>query len=67
MLILVKTKRYYTNLSIYLNVKNSSIDLKLIIIFCISFFLNDIHAQLGFCQGNSGDPIFNEDFGGVRI
>ncbi|SNY94628.1 T9SS type B sorting domain-containing protein [Flagellimonas pacifica] len=24
---------------------------------------NDIHAQLGFCNGNSGDPIFTENFG----
>jgi len=24
---------------------------------------SDIQAQLGFCQGNSGDPIFNETFG----
>ncbi|WP_420603882.1 T9SS type B sorting domain-containing protein [Flagellimonas sp.] len=29
--------------------------------FC--FIVNDIDAQLGFCNGNSGDPIFLETFG----
>nr|WP_321233660.1 gliding motility-associated C-terminal domain-containing protein [uncultured Psychroserpens sp.] len=38
-------------------------NLNVIIIFSI-FFSSEIgHAQLGFCQGNSGDPIFIEDFG----
>jgi gliding motility-associated-like protein len=44
-------------------VRNSFLNLKIVIIFCISFFSKDIHAQLGFCQGNSGDPIFTETFG----
>jgi len=35
----------------------------LIIIFCV-FFSSEIgYAQLGFCNGNSGDPIFTETFG----
>ena len=50
-------------LSIYLNVQNRFTGLKILIIFCISFFSKDLHAQLGFCQGNSGDPIFTETFG----
>jgi len=54
---------YYTNLYIYLNVRNSFLDLKIVIIFCISFASKVMHAQLGFCQGNSGDPIFSETFG----
>tara|TARA_R110002167_G_scaffold261316_9_gene467805 strand:+ start:4612 stop:6447 length:1836 start_codon:yes stop_codon:yes gene_type:complete len=29
----------------------------------MAFFVMDAHAQLGFCQGNSGDPIFMETFG----
>ncbi|WP_026934422.1 T9SS type B sorting domain-containing protein [Christiangramia echinicola] len=30
----------------------------------IFFFLfSSIHAQLGFCEGSKGDPIFHEDFG----
>ena len=58
-----KSRNYYTNLSIYLNVRNTLLDLKVLIIICISFFSKDIHAQLGFCQGNSGDPIFTETFG----
>ena len=33
-------------------------------IFILScFFILKAHAQLGFCNGNSGDPIFLEDFG----
>jgi len=33
-------------------------------IFCLSFvFVQKTQAQLGFCTGNSGDPIFTEDFG----
>lgn len=43
--------------------RNSIIDLKVLIIFCISFLSKEMHAQLGFCQGNSGDPIFTETFG----
>ncbi|GAB1856080.1 hypothetical protein MHTCC0001_09150 [Flavobacteriaceae bacterium MHTCC 0001] len=27
------------------------------------FYINSIHAQLGFCTGNSGTPIFTETFG----
>jgi gliding motility-associated-like protein len=44
-------------------VRNTHLDLKILLILCISFLSKDINAQLGFCQGNSGDPIFNEDFG----
>jgi hypothetical protein len=34
------------------------------IIFIITFFsILNLHAQLGFCTGNSGDSIFLEDFG----
>ncbi len=58
-----KSQNYYTNLSIYLNVRNTFLDHKVLIIFCISFFSKGLHAQLGFCQGNSGDPIFSENFG----
>ncbi|WP_439152439.1 T9SS type B sorting domain-containing protein [Winogradskyella sp.] len=39
------------------------LDLKILIILCLSFFSESISAQLGFCQGNSGDPIFVETFG----
>lgn len=53
----------YTYLYIYLNVQNSLLDHKVLIFLCISFFTKGLHAQLGFCQGNSGDPIFTEDFG----
>ncbi|RED44577.1 gliding motility-associated-like protein [Winogradskyella eximia] len=63
MFFLWKSKFYYTKLSIYLNVRNSILDLKVLIIFCISFLSKEMHAQLGFCQGNSGDPIFTETFG----
>ncbi len=48
---------------LYLAVRNAFPDLKIILIFCISLASRDIHAQLGFCQGNSGDPIFTETFG----
>jgi len=38
-------------------------NLNIIIIFSV-FFSSEIgYAQLGFCQGNSGDPIFTETFG----
>jgi gliding motility-associated-like protein len=37
--------------------------LNLIIIFSIFFSTETVFAQLGFCQGNSGDPIFEETFG----
>ena len=34
------------------------------IIFIITLFsILNLHGQLGFCTGNSGDPIFLEDFG----
>ncbi|MEY8849631.1 T9SS type B sorting domain-containing protein [Psychroserpens sp. XS_ASV72] len=36
---------------------------KIILIFCVFFASERAYAQLGFCQGNSGDPIFVEDFG----
>jgi len=44
-------------------VKNNSILLKIIIIFIAFFSFEKGHAQLGFCNGNSGDPIFTETFG----
>ncbi|MFT4781875.1 MAG: hypothetical protein ACI9SD_001564, partial [Pseudohongiellaceae bacterium] len=37
--------------------------LKVIIIFSIFFSSENVNAQLEFCQGNSGDPIFVENFG----
>lgn len=43
--------------------QNPRLDLKLLIILCFSFLSKEMQAQLGFCQGNSGDPIFVEDFG----
>ena len=43
--------------------RNNLLFIKIVIIFCVFFFTNGIHAQLGFCTGNSGDPIFTEDFG----
>lgn len=33
-----------------------------VLLFLIGIFQNT-YAQLGFCSGNSGDPIFTEDFG----
>ncbi len=48
---------------IYLYVSKPFNILKIVIIFCIFFASNTMHAQLGFCQGNSGDPIFTETFG----
>jgi gliding motility-associated-like protein len=44
-------------------VRKLFLNLKIVIIFCVSFSSREIYAQLGFCQGNSGDPIFTEDFG----
>ena len=43
--------------------KNIFRDLKIVIIFCMFVISRDVHAQLGFCEGNSGDPIFTETFG----
>ena len=40
-----------------------SYNLNIIIILCVFFSSESTFAQLGFCQGNSGDPIFTEDFG----
>lgn len=37
--------------------------LNIITIFCFFFSFENTFAQLGFCQGNSGEPIFIEDFG----
>jgi gliding motility-associated-like protein len=34
---------------------------------CAFLFFFKTHAQLGFCSGNSGDPIFSEDFGAGNI
>ncbi len=36
----------YANLSIYLNVQNSRLDLRLTIFLCISFFTGEVYAQL---------------------
>jgi hypothetical protein len=35
------------------------------VLFAFSFFT--ANAQLGFCSGNSGDPIFIEDFGAGTV
>ena len=43
--------------------RNSFINPKILIIFCVFFISKEMYAQLGFCQGNSGDPIFTETFG----
>lgn len=37
--------------------------LNIFTIFCVFFSFENTFAQLGFCQGNSGEPIFVEDFG----
>lgn len=51
----------FSPINIY--VRKYFINLNVIIIFSI-FFSSEIgYAQLGFCQGNSGDPIFVENFG----
>ncbi len=34
-----------------------------LLFFIIGLNIPSVYAQLGFCQGNSGDPIFNETFG----
>jgi len=44
-------------------VKKNKLYLNIIIIFCVYFSSEVTFAQLSFCQGNSGDPIFVEDFG----
>jgi gliding motility-associated-like protein len=44
-------------------VRKPQLDLKLLLFLCFSVFTGNAIAQLGFCQGNSGDPIFVEDFG----
>ncbi len=33
----------------------------------VAAFVHETHAQLGFCQGNRGDPIFTEDFGSGTV
>ena len=43
--------------------KKNKLYLNIIIIFCVYFSSEVTFAQLSFCQGNSGDPIFVEDFG----
>lgn len=43
-------RKYFNNLNIF-------------IIFCFFFTSENTFAQLSFCQGNSGSPIFVEDFG----
>lgn len=43
--------------------QNSCLDLKILLLLCIFFLSTDLYGQLGFCQGNSGDPIFTETFG----
>ena len=47
----------------YLNVKNFIHYHKIIIIICAFFSFKNGYAQLGFCGGNSGNPIFTETFG----
>ncbi|WCO01864.1 T9SS type B sorting domain-containing protein [Psychroserpens ponticola] len=43
--------------------KKNKLYLNIIIIFCVYFSSECTFAQLSFCQGNSGDSIFVEDFG----
>ena len=43
--------------------KSFTITNYLIALIFISFSTSKLHAQLGFCNGNSGDPIFEETFG----
>ncbi|WP_179318603.1 gliding motility-associated C-terminal domain-containing protein [Winogradskyella helgolandensis] len=43
-------------------IKNPS-GIKVILFCCVFFFSIQVRAQLGFCSGNSGDPIFSENFG----
>ena len=43
--------------------KNPYTCIKVILIFIVFFSSELAFAQLGFCQGNSGDPIFVENFG----
>ena len=43
--------------------KKNKIYHNIIIIFCVFYGSEYTFAQLSFCQGNSGDPIFVEDFG----
>lgn len=38
-------------------------NLPLILLFLIGLSIQNISGQLGFCSGNSGDPIFTETFG----
>ncbi|MCB0382942.1 MAG: hypothetical protein KDD05_06475, partial [Psychroserpens sp.] len=42
---------------------NQKLHLNIILIFSLIFTSDLAFAQLGFCQGNSGDPIFVENFG----
>jgi gliding motility-associated-like protein len=37
--------------------------LNFVVLFCVFSSSETVLAQLGFCNGNSGDPIFTEDFG----
>jgi len=37
--------------------------LNFVMLFCVFSSSETVLAQLGFCNGNSGDPIFTEDFG----
>ena len=43
--------------------QNLRLDFRYLLILCYCFFSTELYAQLGFCQGNSGDPIFTENFG----
>jgi gliding motility-associated-like protein len=44
-------------------VKKQFFALNFIILFCAFLSSDSVSAQLGFCNGNSGDPIFTETFG----
>ncbi|WP_037322468.1 T9SS type B sorting domain-containing protein [Salegentibacter sp. Hel_I_6] len=35
------------------------------LLFCFLIFCTSGYAQLGFCEGSKGDPIFQEDFEGI--
>lgn len=43
--------------------QNLKLDHKIVIFFCVFILSRTTSAQLSFCQGNSGAPIFEENFG----
>ncbi len=52
------------NLTLPLGVQNYILDIKVVVLLSVFLlFGSAVHGQLGFCQGNSGDIIFSENFG----